>query len=172
MHRLSLLGTLFFIGVLVAGCGGGGGGGSTAPVISGGNSATAAPAPLATAVLAGSMGYVAPDGHTVYVLSADTFNNSVCTSGSGCLGLWPIVTPPGGATIQASSGWWTFTRPDALQQLEYAGWPLYEYAGDSAPGQTNGNGIVSFGGTWSIARPNMAVAGGTPTPPPGGGFSY
>jgi predicted lipoprotein with Yx(FWY)xxD motif len=32
----------------------------------------------------------------------------------------------------------------------YHGWPLYTYSGDSGPGQTNGEGITSFGGTWYV----------------------
>jgi predicted lipoprotein with Yx(FWY)xxD motif len=35
----------------------------------------------------------------------------------------------------------------------YAGWPLYEYTGDPGPGHANGQGIVSFGGTWETLTP-------------------
>jgi predicted lipoprotein with Yx(FWY)xxD motif len=47
-----------------------------------------------------------------------------------------------------------FTRPDNSQsQLAYNNHPLYQYAGDSAAAQTHGNGLMSFGGTWTVARP-------------------
>ena len=168
MNKNFIASAFLVSGLALAACGGGGGGygGMSSGVPSGGTT-TQAPQPLATAMLAGSPGFVGSNGHTVYVLSSDAFNNSTCTAGSGCLGLWPLVAPTN-ATLP--TGWWSFTRPDASAQLEYAGWPLYMYAGDSAPGQTNGNGIVSFGGTWSIARPGMAIATGTPTPPPGSSY--
>jgi predicted lipoprotein with Yx(FWY)xxD motif len=159
----------------IAGCGGGGYGSSPSTTY-----ATAAPSTgpvLQTAVLAGSNGFVSPTGRTVYVLSADFANTSTCTISSGCIGLWPPVFVPSGAKM--GSGWSSFPRTDGLgAQLAYNGWPLYMYSGDSAAGQTNGNGIVSFGGTWSIARPGMASApnppGGAPAPTstPGGGGGY
>ncbi|MBV8152218.1 MAG: hypothetical protein JOY59_11710 [Candidatus Eremiobacteraeota bacterium] len=177
--------------LMVAGCGGGGGGGGTTPALTGTTQTTApasttaptaaptatpaptptvAPQALQTATLNGSQGYVNGSGRTVYVLSADRFNSSVCTASSGCTGVWPIVTPPPNTTL--SSPWGSFVRADSTTQLTYSGNPLYTYAGDSASGQTNGQGINSFGGTWSIARPNMAAApqgssqNSTPTPAP------
>jgi predicted lipoprotein with Yx(FWY)xxD motif len=167
MNKLIATALLF----AVAGCGAGSGGYS-APASSGAtavptSTATAAPASvLQTATLAGSPGYVAPNGRTVYVLSSDSFNSSTCTAGSGCTGLWPIVSPPSGT--MPGNGWTVFQRSDGSLQLAYNGWPLYTYAGDSASGQTNGSGITSFGGLWTIARPNMANAPGAaaPTAPP------
>lgn len=160
-----------------AGCGGGGGGYS-APMSNQTPAPTTSTGPvLQTAVLAGSNGFISPSGRTVYVLSADFANTSTCTIASGCVGLWPIVIVPSGAKMGA--GFSSFPRTDGLgAQLAFNGWPLYTYSGDSASGQTNGNGIVSFGGTWSIARPTMASApnppGGTPAPTstPGGGGGY
>jgi len=108
------------------------------------------------------MGYVSTAGFTVYVLSSDSFNNSTCTSTSGCTGVWPVLAPPDG-TAPMPTGWSSFVRSDGKTQLSYNGWPLYTYSGDSAAGQTNGNGINAFGGVWSIARPGMAAAAGTPT---------
>jgi predicted lipoprotein with Yx(FWY)xxD motif len=63
------------------------------------------------------------------------------------------VSPPTGVAL--STGFTAFARADlgGAMQLAYLNHPLYQYAGDSAAGQTNGNGLVSFGGTWSIARP-------------------
>jgi hypothetical protein len=46
-------------------------------------------------------------------------------------------------------------RPDGSVQLTLDGWPLYRYAGDSAPGQINGEGID---GSWFAVRPTGAQA--------------
>ncbi len=52
----------------------------------------------------------------------------------------------------------------------YNGYLLYEYTGDSAPGQTNGQGLQSFGGTWYVlnasGQPVKSSSSG------GGGYSY
>ena len=53
-----------------------------------------------------------------------------------------------------------------------AGWLIYEYAGDSASGQANGEGIKSFGGTWyalnASGDPVTSKSGGGG----GGGYGY
>jgi len=155
---------------LLAGCGGGGGGSSPAvvptqvPVIPTVAPTQAPASVLQTQTLLGSAGFVSPTSNlTVYVLSADTINNSSCTAASGCLALWPIVLPPVGAVM--GNGWAVIVRSDGKNQLTYNGNPLYSYAGDISAGQTNGNGINSFGGVWTIARPGMAAARSSSAPP-------
>ena len=51
----------------------------------------------------------------------------------------------------------------------YHGWLMYEYSGDSGPGQSNGQGIKSFGGTWYAlnASGDLVKSGGG-----GGGGGY
>jgi hypothetical protein len=46
----------------------------------------------------------------------------------------------------------------------YNGWLMYEYSGDSGPGQSSGQGIKSFGGTWYAVMPS-----GNPVTSSGGG---
>jgi predicted lipoprotein with Yx(FWY)xxD motif len=41
----------------------------------------------------------------------------------------------------------TVTRPDGTTQVTYNGWPLYEYTGDHAAGDTNGTG-----GHWQVIK--------------------
>jgi len=104
------------------------------------------------ATLLGAAGFVAPSGRTVYVLSNDTVSSLACTIASGCTGVWPPVSPPSGVAL--SAGFTAFARSDNnAQQLAYNNHPLYTYSGDSAAGQTNGNGLQSFGGTWTVAHP-------------------
>jgi hypothetical protein len=50
----------------------------------------------------------------------------------------------------------------------YNGWLMYEFARDTGSGQANGQGLVSFGGTWETINPAGApitsaapAAGGT-----------
>jgi predicted lipoprotein with Yx(FWY)xxD motif len=108
---------------------------------------------LAEATLLGTPGFVAPTtNHTVYELSGDSPTTLECTVASGCTAVWPPVSPPAGVAL--SAGFAVFSRSDNnVMQLEYMGHPLYTFAPDTAAGQTSGNGLVSFGGTWSVARP-------------------
>jgi len=48
----------------------------------------------------------------------------------------------------------TTKRKDGTTQVTYAGWPLYTYAGDQAPGEANGNDIDQFGAEWYALQPN------------------
>ena len=45
----------------------------------------------------------------------------------------------------------TVKRADGTEQATLAGWPLYTYAKDEAPGQWKGQGV---GGTWFVVRPD------------------
>ena len=44
----------------------------------------------------------------------------------------------------------TTTRGDGTTEVTYNGHPLYTYAGDSAPGQTSGQGSDAFGAEWYV----------------------
>lgn len=132
--------------VALAACGGGGSSGyggmtTVTPPTSGA---------LTTATLKGSAGFVNSANRTVYVFDADTTANQSTCSGQ-CAGVWPPVIVTAGATLPAN--WTSFTRSDGSQQLAYKGRALYTYAVDTAPGQTNGDGINSFNNIWHIARP-------------------
>jgi predicted lipoprotein with Yx(FWY)xxD motif len=164
LQTLALYPLAFSAAMALAACGGGGSGGAAYPGIT----ATASPTTLASsspsttsasgsttlaeATLLDSPGFTNTNNFTVYVLSDDTVNSLACTTVSGCTGIWPPVSPPNG--IALSSGFTTFVRPDTGQsQLAFNNHPVYQYSGDVAAGQTNGNNLSSFGGTWTIARP-------------------
>jgi predicted lipoprotein with Yx(FWY)xxD motif len=90
------------------------------------------------------------DGMTIYLFEKDTSGDASTCSGA-CAESWPPVTVKGDATagdgVDASK-LTTFKRDDGTTQVAYNGHPLYLYAGDSAPGDTNGNEVDQFGAEW------------------------
>lgn len=81
-----------------------------------------------------------------------------CTA--SCKTVWPpllvgkTVKVKAGAGIKASK-LGKIKRPDGHFQVTYYGKPLYRYAGDSKPGNVNGEGI---GGIWFALKTNGALA--------------
>lgn len=108
-------------------------------------------------IMNGSAGQYLADanGMTLYVFSADQANSGTSACTGGCVTPWPPATVSDSA--MAPSGLMgvlgTITRDDGSSQLIYNGMPLYRFARDTAPGQTNGQGITAFGGTWTLATP-------------------
>lgn len=101
-------------------------------------------------------------GYTLYLLNSDIpYKTSTCTS--TCAGLWPPYMFSGNLSSLAvqtginASALGVINRTGGGTQLTYYGWPLYLFSRDTAPGQTNGNGLRVFGGTW------YAVTVPTPT---------
>jgi predicted lipoprotein with Yx(FWY)xxD motif len=79
--------------------------------------------------------------------------SSACSG--ACVNAWPpftvsgSITPPDGLTGTLA----TIQRDDGSSQVTYNGMPLYKFSGDRSPGDMKGQGITSFGGSWSIATP-------------------
>ena len=121
---------------------------STAPA------APAAPAPTtpapAAAIVAksatSSLGTIVVDGagHTLYGFTNDAMGTSTCNS--GCAQAWPpvIVKTPLAVSGLNKSLFSTITRADGAEQLKMGKWPLYYFAGDSRPGDANGQGSEGF----------------------------
>jgi predicted lipoprotein with Yx(FWY)xxD motif len=117
---------------------------------------TPVPAP-ATVVMTGQAGgqtvLVASSNHlTLYTYNADVAGSGTSNCNSGCISEWPPLTVPPGTVPAAGPGvtghLGTIRRSDGSTQVTYNGRPLYFFAGDSAPGQTNGH----YTG-WSVATP-------------------
>jgi len=113
-----------------------------------------------TAVLTNSAGL------TLYWFGPDTSTTSKCTG--SCAAVWPPVTGPvtAGAGVTGTLG--TITRPDGTIQATYDGHPLYTFAGDTAPGQTKGNGVNGSGGIWhemTVSGSVVPVSSGNTAPP-------
>jgi predicted lipoprotein with Yx(FWY)xxD motif len=89
------------------------------------------------------------EGMTLYVFDNDTDENSTCYD--DCEANWPPLTEDvtaGEGVDESLLG--TSEREDGTQQVTYAGKPLYYYAADQAPGDTNGQGV---GDVWWVVDP-------------------
>jgi predicted lipoprotein with Yx(FWY)xxD motif len=102
-------------------------------------------------------------GLTLYRYTPDGTGKSVCNG--GCATAWPPLTVPAGTTKVTgasaieSGSLGTITRSDGTLQVSYKGMPLYTFTGDTAPGQTNGQGA---GGIWFyIPVTSSSTASGT-----------
>jgi predicted lipoprotein with Yx(FWY)xxD motif len=165
-------------GVLTLAACGGGGGTSANPYVGATNAPTSAPTagptsaatpaslPQTATVASGTALISSSNQHTLYVFGADTSGVSNCTSSNGCTGVWPPYTAPAGTVAPSGSTFTLIARSDGSLQWANNGAPLYVYSGDSAAGQDNGQGITSFGGTWSTARPATSTVAPGPTATP------
>ena len=109
-----------------------------------------------------------PDGMTVYGFTTDTNGQSSCVD--GCASAWPPVTVPS-EELPAGMDADVFAvteRPDGTYQLKAGDWPLYTFMGDTAAGQTNGQGT---GGTWFVVKPDGQLNQGDAAAS-GGDYSY
>ena len=91
------------------------------------------------------------EGMTLYYFTPDTKTTTACTS--GCTGTWPPLLASGSVTLTSTAPGQltTATTPNGTQ-IQYNGLFLYTYAGDSAAGQTNGQGIA---GKWFVATTSL-----------------
>jgi predicted lipoprotein with Yx(FWY)xxD motif len=110
-------------------------------------------------------------GFTLYRLTGETTSNIMCTG--SCTTTWPPLkasgSPAGGSGATGTIA--TIKRSDGITQVTYDGVPLYTFAGDSGPGQSNGEGIQ---GVWFAVTPAGQSAkggsGGGGASPTGGGY--
>lgn len=100
------------------------------------------------------------DGLSLYVFLNDKGDGtSACTG--GCAGSWPPLTVASASDVPAGSGisgaLGTITRADGSIQVTLGGAPLYYFAGDSAAGDTKGQGLADV---WYLASPSGVPAKG------------
>lgn len=149
---IAAIGGIAAVTLVIAGCG---------------DSTSGAPGPYGATAAGGSSGsggssvalessklgkiLVDAKGRTLYLFEADKGTMSAC--GGACATVWPPLTttgtPKAGTGVSASK-LGTAKRDDGSTGVTYNGHPLYTYAGDSAPGQTNGEGIDGFGAEWYV----------------------
>lgn len=102
------------------------------------------------------------DGMTLYYFTRDvTPGQSVCFG--GCLEAWPPLLLEEGDEFAPGDGvsgtLAAVPRDDGSMHVTYRGRPLYYWQGDTAPGETNGEGV---GEVWFVAQ----VDGSMPENPP------
>ena len=106
----------------------------------------------------------AADGKTLYRFDKDVAQPPTSNCDAECAAAWPPVlageAQPMLEGVQESQVG-TLTRKDGSKQLTLNGWALYEFSGDKAPGQANGQGV---NGAWFAIAPD----GGKLTARPGG----
>jgi predicted lipoprotein with Yx(FWY)xxD motif len=138
--------------VLVAGIGlaacGSDGTGSTKPASSS-SSTSLAPGGVVKEAHNANLGtiLVTADGRTVYTL---TKNGAAVACTGSCLSAWPPVLLPSGTDTATGASDLGVVTVAAGQQVTSNGLPIYTFAGDSAAGDTKGEGLASFGGTWHV----------------------
>ena len=126
--------------------------------------ATDAPITLTTArVPLGEV--VTSSGATLYRFDKDTAKPAKSNCAGQCATTWPPVLATGGAPQLrgiAPGLVGIVLRSDGTEQVTLAGWPLYRYLGDTAPGQTKGEGMA---GSWHAVGPagKPAIAAAKPT---------
>jgi len=90
---------------------------------------------------------------TLYYRTSDSPPSTVCSG--GCASAWPPLLFTGSGTPTSAS-----TLPGKLSvqatangnQVEYNGHPLYNYSGDTGPGQANGEGLANV---WFVVTPDL-----------------
>jgi predicted lipoprotein with Yx(FWY)xxD motif len=119
------------------------------------------------------------NGDTVYRLTADSKNTSVCTG--KCATVWfPVLLAQGQKKPVADgvSNLGSFSRAGGSKQVTYEGIPLYTFSKDKKPGQVTGNVKNSWGQWYSInpksptTPPKKSSGSGGTTTTAGGGIAY
>jgi predicted lipoprotein with Yx(FWY)xxD motif len=99
------------------------------------------------------------NGYVLYRYDKDTARPPKSNCLEECVPKWPPVLDSGDVRIegidQALIG--SVIRSDFTRQVTIAGWPVYRYAGDAAPGDAKGQGV---GGTWFAITPQGKKATG------------
>jgi predicted lipoprotein with Yx(FWY)xxD motif len=155
MSRKALAGAalLAALTVALAACGGNddGASGTAAP-----ETTAAQAAGAVTVAVAGSrLGDILVDaeGRTLYAFTKDKGDQSACSG--DCATSWPALTGTATAGTGAQASLLsTSMQADGTSQVTYDGRPLYHFAGDTKPGDTNGQAV---GDVWFAVAADGAL---------------
>jgi predicted lipoprotein with Yx(FWY)xxD motif len=93
-------------------------------------------------------------GRTLYLFKKDLGPKSTCFG--ECARDWPPLRAAGKLTVGTGANaalLATAARPDGMREITYHDHPVYLFAGDKKPGDTNGQGLNAFGGEWLAVSP-------------------
>ncbi|GAB3151469.1 hypothetical protein [Amycolatopsis sp. NPDC004378] len=110
------------------------------------------------------------NGKTLYRFDKDMAQPPTSNCNAECATTWPPALageamPMLQGIQQSQVG--TLTRKDGSKQLTLGGWALYEFSGDKAAGQVNGQGV---NGAWFAVAPDGGKI--TAAQPAAGGSGY
>jgi predicted lipoprotein with Yx(FWY)xxD motif len=104
-------------------------------------------------------------GRTVYELAPETTKHLLCTS-TTCFQFWPPVTVKSKTANLSKAtgikGKLGLLHRNGFFQVTLGGRPLYRFASDKANGDVNGQGIMTFGGTWHVVAASSHKSGSSP----------
>jgi predicted lipoprotein with Yx(FWY)xxD motif len=92
------------------------------------------------------------EGRTLYLFTPDEAGEPTCYE--GCAQAWPPLLAEGEITVGEGlddTDFSTATRTDGGEQVKIGTWPLYYFANDAAPGDTNGQGLNDV---WYVVSPS------------------
>jgi predicted lipoprotein with Yx(FWY)xxD motif len=120
---------------------------------------------------------VSANGHTLYLFRHDHGTNSTCYG--ACATNWPPLLTTA-AKVTGGSGvkgalLGTTRRTDGKLQVTYHGHPLYWFSLDKKAGETKGQGLNFYAGTWYVVNANGVAVTKKPASAPatttyGGGY--
>jgi predicted lipoprotein with Yx(FWY)xxD motif len=159
---------LLLAALAVAGCGGGGNSNASSPPKTA--SGTAATVGVSNEGLGNIL--VNSQGRTLYLFTRDSGTMSECSG--ACAVNWPPLRATGKPTIGSGANASlisTTSRSGGAKQVTYNGHPLYLFKNDNSPGDTNGQGLSAFGGSWYALSPAGDQVSNQPSSS-GGGSGY
>jgi predicted lipoprotein with Yx(FWY)xxD motif len=95
-------------------------------------------------------------GLTIYYYDLDQISPGESSCTGDCAAAWPPLAALPDA--QPIGEWKTIKRDDGSRQWAYQGKPMYQFAGDSKPGDTHGDGMQRFWHAAKFAAPPPAVS--------------
>lgn len=97
---------------------------------------------------------VGEDDLTLYIFTNDTKDAGTSVCNGDCATAWPPLLADAVEDVGLEDGVTgtvtIITRDDGTSQVAYNGMPLYYFQGDTAAGQTNGQGLNDV---WFVAEP-------------------
>src|SRR5579875_3843813 len=174
-HLLAILSLSLIVAFFVAACGSSGntttGSSGTGTTPTATSSSSTVVVKTATATVNGKSVTILTDvnGRTLYYFTSDTATQAACSG--ACASIWPpLIFSGSGSPSGATSlpGTLSVVSNANGNQVEYNGHPLYTYTKETAPGQTNGEGVA---GKWFVATTALAAQGSPQsTPTTSGGY--